>query len=66
VARTASHALNNVVLQFVEQTAESGDRAFRDNPTLRSGVYLYRGHCTHEGLAGLLGWECAGEELFTG
>jgi alanine dehydrogenase len=65
VARTASHALNNVVLPFVEQTAESGRRAFRDNRTLRSGVYQYRGRCTHEGLAGLLGWECAGEELFS-
>jgi alanine dehydrogenase len=64
VARTASHALSNVVLPLVEQTAESGSRAFSANRTLQSGVYLYRGHCTHEGLAGLLGWECAGAELF--
>ena len=57
VARTSSHALNNVVLPFVEEVAGNGALAFRDNPTLRRGVYLYSGECTHEGLAGLLGWE---------
>ena len=62
MARTASHALNNVVLPYIEQAAAGGRRAFRDNRTLRSGVYLYRGRCTHAGLAGMLGWECAGED----
>jgi alanine dehydrogenase len=54
VARTASHALNNVMLSFVEEVGVKGATAFRDNTTLRRGVYLYSGHCTHEGLAGLL------------
>jgi len=57
VARTASHAFSNVVLPFLMEVGESGIRAFRENATLRRGVYLYTGKCTHEGLAGLLGWE---------
>jgi len=57
VARTASHAFSNVVLPFLMEIGESGIRAFRENATLRRGVYLYTGKCTHEGLAGLLGWE---------
>jgi alanine dehydrogenase len=57
VARTASHALNNVVLRFVEEIGDKGVAAFRDNSALGRGVYLYSGHCTHEGLAGLLGLE---------
>ncbi len=57
VARTASHALNNVVLSFVEEVGERGEQAVSEIPTLRRGVYLFSGRCTHEGLAGLLGWE---------
>ena len=57
VARTASHALSNVALPFVAEVAEHGIRAFRENATLRRGAYLCQGKCTHEGLAGLLGWE---------
>jgi alanine dehydrogenase len=57
VARTGSHALNNVILPFVEEIADNGARSFSDNPALRRGVYLFSGHCTHQGLAGLLGWE---------
>ncbi len=58
VARTASHALNNVMLSFVEEVAEYGEEALHAYPALRRGVYLFDGHCTHEGLAALLGWEC--------
>jgi len=58
VARTASHALNNVVAPFIEDIAEKGPESFRSNSDLRRGVYLFSGHCTHEGLAGLLGCEC--------
>ena len=57
VARTASHALNNVILPFVEDLGENGGESFRSNPALRRGVYLFSGHCTHEGLACLLGCE---------
>ncbi len=59
VARTASHALNNVLLSFVEEVGERGIAAFRENRTLSRGVYLYLGRCTQEGLAGLHGWEYA-------
>ena len=57
VARTASHALNNVVAPFMVDIAENGIDSFRNNLALRRGVYLFSGHCTHEGLAGLLGCE---------
>jgi alanine dehydrogenase len=57
VARTASHALNNVVLSFVEDIAEDGLAAFRENSALRRGVYIYRGQCTYAEMAGLFGWE---------
>ena len=57
VARTASHALNNVILPFIEDVSENGIDSFRSNPALRRGVYLFSGHCTHEGLAALLGCE---------
>ncbi len=59
VARTASHALNNVVLPLVEEVAELGDDAFRENPTLRRGVYMHSGLCSPEGLAALLDLEYA-------
>jgi len=57
VARTASHALNNVVAPFMVDIAENGKESFRNDLSLRQGVYLFSGHCTHEGLAGLLGCE---------
>jgi alanine dehydrogenase len=57
VARTASHALNNVVAPFMVDIAENGRESFRNDLSLRQGVYLFSGHCTHEGLAGLLGCE---------
>ena len=60
VARTASHALNNVIVPFVEDVGHNGREAFRNNVALRCGVYLFSGHCTHEGLAGLLGCEYIG------
>jgi alanine dehydrogenase len=57
VARTASHAANNVLLSFVQDIAENRIESFRNNQALRRGVYLFSGHCTHETLAGLLGCE---------
>lgn len=46
VARTASHALNNVVLPYVSAVADNGFTAFRDDLSLRRGAYLYHGKCT--------------------
>jgi alanine dehydrogenase len=66
VARTASHALNNVIAPFVEDVAENGRKSFRNNLALRHGVYLFSGHCTHEGLAGLLGCEYSSLDLLLG
>lgn len=66
VARTGSHALNNVILTFVEDVAENGEKAFRSNLALRRGVYLFSGRCTHEGLANLLGWEYSRFDLLLG
>jgi len=63
VARTASHALSNVIVPFVEDIAENGGESFRKNLALRRGVYLFSGHCTHEGLAGLLACEYRNLEL---
>jgi alanine dehydrogenase len=57
VARTASYALNNVLLSFAEQFAEHGIAALKENATLQRGVYLHAGQCTHEGLSKLFGWE---------
>jgi len=57
VARTASHALNNVVLPFVEAVTENEWSAFEQTEALRRGVYVYRGQCAHEEMAGLFGWD---------
>jgi alanine dehydrogenase len=57
VARTASHALNNVLLPFVEELSECGPSAVAGNTTLRRGTYLHGGDCTHEGLSSLFGWD---------
>jgi alanine dehydrogenase len=57
VARTASHALNNVIMPFVEDVGENGVDSFHRNRALRRGVYLFSGHCTHDELAGLFGCE---------
>jgi len=57
VARAASHALNNVIEPFVKDIGENGIESFKSNSALRRGLYLFSGHCTHQGLAGLLGCE---------
>jgi alanine dehydrogenase len=56
VARTASQALNNVILPFVQLTAESGLKAFATEASLRRGVYLLQGECTQPAIGQLLGW----------
>jgi alanine dehydrogenase len=57
VARTASHALNNVLLSLITEIGEHGYGALKQNPMLRRGVYLHAGQCTHQGLSSLFGWE---------
>ncbi len=56
VARTASYALNNVVLPFVRKMEELGvTEALRADPVLARGVIALDGNCTKEGLGELYG-----------
>ncbi len=59
VARTASQALNNVILPFVQLMADSGPKAFAAASALRRGVYLFQGKCTQPAIGELLGWPTA-------
>jgi alanine dehydrogenase len=64
VARTASHALNNVLLPYVEDIADRGFSAFALNSMLRRGVYLYQGQCTNAALAKMMDLDFAEVEPF--
>jgi len=64
VARTASHALNNVLLSYVQDIANHGLGAFARNSALRRGVYLYQGQCTNAGLAQRMDLSFAAAEPF--
>jgi alanine dehydrogenase len=56
VARTASHALNNVILPLVQLVAENGIVAYKTETSLRRGIYLFQGQCTQPEVGRLLGW----------
>lgn len=59
VARTASYALNNVVMPFVRTMDERGVTvAIQADPALARGVIAIEGHCTKEGLSQLHGLPC--------
>jgi len=54
VARTASRAMNNIVLPFVISIARDGiEETCRANKILTSGIYIHDGKCTHKGVAEL-------------
>jgi alanine dehydrogenase len=56
VARTASHAVNNVLLEYVMETANLGiEGALQSNSALAAGVLTFQGHCVHAGLAQAMG-----------
>jgi alanine dehydrogenase len=56
VARTASHALNNVTLPHVLALANRGyRRALQDNPHLLAGLTVHEGRMTHPAVAEGLG-----------
>ncbi len=58
VPRTASHALNHVLLELITDIAESGvDEAMRRKQHYQQGLLTYNGVCTHPGLANMLGIE---------
>ena len=58
VARTASHALNNVTLNYVMDVANWGvAEILQRNPNYQQGLLTYNGVCTNDGLASMTGIE---------
>jgi alanine dehydrogenase len=52
VARTATQALNNATLPYVQRLAEQGvDAAIRSDPGLLAGVNVYGGQVAHPAVA---------------
>jgi alanine dehydrogenase len=68
-ARTATQALTNAMLPYLQAVADHGiDAALRADPDLARGTHFYRGRCSSETLARAFGVEWsklpgAGEEL---
>jgi alanine dehydrogenase len=59
VARSATLALTNATLPYLQAIADHGiDQALRTLPDLARGTYLYRGRCANEELARSFGVEC--------
>lgn len=52
---TSSHALNNATLPYGLALAASGLAAMANNPGLRAGLNVHRGHVTHPAVAASLG-----------
>ena len=58
VPRTSTFALNNVTLPFVLTLAEKGyKKALEDDPHLRNGLNVHKGHVTQKEVAHDLGYE---------
>ncbi len=58
VARTSTMALNNATLPFIISLADKGCRlAMMDDPHLKNGLNIYKGHVTHIAVAESLGYE---------
>ncbi len=58
VPRTSTYALNNVTLPFVLTLAEKGyKKALEDDPHLRNGLNVHKGHVTQKEVARDLGYE---------
>jgi len=58
VPRTSTYALNNVTLPFVITLAEKGyKKALEDDPHLRNGLNVHKGHVTQKEVAHDLGYE---------
>src|ERR1700732_1250704 len=56
VPLTSSHALNNAALPYGLALAAGGLGAIANNPGLRGGLNVHRGHVTHPAIAGCLGF----------
>ncbi len=51
-ARTASRAMNNIVLPLVQSIAREGmPETCKQNDALKSGIYIYQGKCVNQGVA---------------
>lgn len=51
-ARTASRAMNNIVLPLVQTIAREGiEQACKMNDVLKTGLYIYKGNCVNKGVA---------------
>ena len=58
VPKTSTYALNNVTLPFVITLATKGyKKALEDNPHLRNGLNVHKGHITQKEVAHDLGYE---------
>jgi alanine dehydrogenase len=55
-ARTATQALTNATLPYVQQLAKGWREALKADSGLRKGLNLYQGQITHAGLASDLGY----------
>ena len=51
VPLTSSHALNNATLRYGLMLANKGLDALRDDPHLRDGLNIHRGHVTYQAVA---------------
>src|SRR6201992_3532419 len=61
VPLTSSHALNNATLPFGIALANKGFAAVLENPHLRAGLNVYRGHITNKAVAESLGLPPTGD-----
>jgi len=58
VPRTSAYALNNVTLPFVLTLADKGyEQALADDPHLRNGLNVHKGHVTQKEVAHDLGYD---------
>ncbi|PQA85778.1 alanine dehydrogenase [Hyphococcus luteus] len=55
VPLTSSHALNNATLAFGLALANKGLAALKENPHLRDGLNIHKGHVTYKAVADALG-----------
>ncbi len=52
VARTATYALTNSLLPYVQEIVENGfENTIKNNAGIRKGFCTYKGHCTHDSIA---------------
>jgi len=58
VSRSASYALSNVLLPFIEKVATRGlKEAIKSYPYIGEGIYSYGGFCVNQRVAQAFGWQ---------